>query len=57
MKDMADKICNVYGEVIKSKSHKISMLCLDVCKHLEKAKIPHIIEMNIDNIFVDIMIP
>lgn len=33
------------------------MLCLDVCQVLKEEKIPYVIEMNIDNIFVDILIP
>lgn len=33
------------------------MLTLDVCKSLKKAAIPYIVEMNVENLFVDILIP
>lgn len=33
------------------------MICLDVCRVLKEEGIPYVIEMNVENIFVDILIP
>ena len=51
------KIKDLYIELANKNPHKVSLFCLDVAKALKLSGIAHILEVNIDNFFIDILIP
>lgn len=54
---LLQKIKDLYLELAQKNPHKVSLFCLDVAKALQVNGIAHILEVNIDNFFIDILIP
>jgi len=53
---LVEKIVDFYSQLCSQRRHQVSMLCLDVSKHLKAAGIPHSLESNIANLMVDIVL-
>ncbi|KAL4504372.1 hypothetical protein ABPG72_009818 [Tetrahymena utriculariae] len=50
-------IQDLYSQQVLKQKKQISQFCYDVKKHIDKLYIPNSLEVNLDNILVDIIIP
>ncbi|EDK31683.2 RAP domain protein (macronuclear) [Tetrahymena thermophila SB210] len=50
-------IQDLYSQQVLKQKKQISQFCYDVKKHIDKLNIPNSLEVNLDNILVDIIIP
>ncbi|KAL4456265.1 hypothetical protein ABPG74_014226 [Tetrahymena malaccensis] len=50
-------IQDLYSQKVLKQKKQISQFCYDVKKHIDKLNIPNSLEVNLDNILVDIIIP